>query len=146
VKGNFFGKEHAMKISVTQALTTTLVSALGVAGLTLSAGQAQAITINPVPHSIVRYDDLNLRSDAGAETLYARVNRAAEKVCDRNDWSDFSETYHRVLECEQTAIANAISQVHSPNLTAIYNRHFPNAASRAAATPAVAAQMPIAAG
>jgi UrcA family protein len=130
-----------MKTSVTQALTTTLVGALGVAGLALSAGQAQAITINKAPHSIVRYDDLNLRSDAGAATLYARVNRAAEKVCGRDDWSDFAETYHRVRECEQTAIANAIAQVHSPNLTAIYHQHFPDAA-----IPSVVAQKPAAVG
>lgn len=130
-----------MKTSVTKALTTTFVSALGVAGLALSAGPAQAITMNQAQHSIVRYDDLDLHSAAGAATLYARVNRAAEKVCGRNDWSDFAETYHRVRECEQGAIANAIAQVQSPDLTAIYHQHFPNAA-----TPSVVAQKPIAVG
>jgi hypothetical protein len=36
-------------------------------------------------------------------------------------------TVRKELEqCEQTAIANAVSGVSSANLTTAYNRHFPN--------------------
>jgi UrcA family protein len=73
--------------------------------------------------AVVRYHAGQLGTSRGAQTVYASIDRAARDVCD-----DTGEFVLRAsfAACERGAIADAIAQVDSPRLTAVYNDHFPN--------------------
>jgi UrcA family protein len=68
----------------------------------------------------VSFRDLDLSTPAGAQKLYVRIEHAAHQVCD----DEFSADLHRAArsrKCCSNAIAHAVSDVHSPQLTALYN-------------------------
>jgi UrcA family protein len=93
------------------------VAALCVAGLP-SAHAGPKNEYEDVRSTIVKYGDLNLQSPAGAEELYRRINRAANKVC----WKAMDQ---RILnnairrDCVQRAVAKAVGDVNNGNLTAL---------------------------
>ena len=64
----------------------------------------------------VKFDDLNLSTQAGAEALYARIHRAALHVC--NEPGELSIT----LACMKEAESKAIGKVNAPLLTAFYQK------------------------
>src|SRR4051812_36467232 len=62
------------------------------------------------PSVAVRYDDLNLSSDAGVEALYRRISSAARQVC--------PDAYSRDLRfaaasrsCQAIAVARAVNDL-----------------------------------
>ena len=68
----------------------------------------------------VKYADLNVSSESGAATLYARIRTAADTVCRPFESSDLAQ--RRLLAaCVSKAISNAVSQVDQPALSTIYN-------------------------
>jgi UrcA family protein len=70
----------------------------------------------------VRFADLNLNSPAGVAELYDRLSFAAHRVCDDgDDW--FLNTTSDALQCRADAIAGAVSQIHNPMLSALYQEH-----------------------
>jgi UrcA family protein len=97
------------------ALATAV--ALAVAGLpAVRAADA------PGTHAVtVRYDDLNLGTDAGAHTLYARLTRAAQLVCPDSHNRDLSRASIG-RRCQAQAVAAAVTQVRSPRLAALHAR------------------------
>lgn len=128
----------------TPTFKVALLSAIASVGATtaLAAIPAQAQPRNTVTtHVVVHYGDLKLNTNGGAERLYVRLDRAAERACGAEDWDQlFIETWSAIHACEQTAITRAVSQVDSPKLTAVYDRHFQRAPSaKAAAAPAAGA-------
>jgi UrcA family protein len=69
----------------------------------------------------VRYDDLNLATDTGVRTLYARLRQAAVRVCpDRYDRQPERARFARA--CQAEAIDAAVAEVHSPRLAALHAR------------------------
>lgn len=94
--------------------------ALGLLGLGLLAGAAQAGT--DAAAVTVSYRDLNLATTQGSEALYGRIVSAARRVCgaDTVDIRDLN-TLAIAQRCEAQAIANAVHQVHSPAVAAIYS-------------------------
>lgn len=83
----------------------------------------------------VKYADLNLATSQGAEALYRRIRWAAERVCSPADVKDLGALTSR-KDCIEKAMAEAVTDVGSPTLTAVYEAN-QGAARRAAATPAV---------
>jgi UrcA family protein len=73
-----------------------------------------------VPHEIVKYGDINLSSPQGAATLLARIQSAARRVCERSEEMNLS-AQAQAHACITKAVATAVSQVHQPTLTALYN-------------------------
>jgi UrcA family protein len=66
----------------------------------------------------VKFGDLNVSTQAGAEALYVRIHAAAKRVCTQlsNDvWAS-----NRMLPCITSAEAKAIEKVNLPALTAYY--------------------------
>jgi len=121
-----------MKKSTVVERTRTRVALRGAlliaAALTgLAAGPAAAATgssIGSEPARVVRYDDLNLDSEAGAKALYARLERAAEQVCPTAGVRDLNRL--RALQvCQEEAIARAGAQIASPKLAAILEQRRP---------------------
>ena len=102
-----------------KSLASVALTAL-TACVTLAPVLAHAATGDAAPTVTVRYADLNLGTDAGSAALYARLVSAARKVCAASDIRDLG-AMAAARACEQQAIANAVRDVHSPKLAAVYD-------------------------
>ena len=106
--------------------TRRALTAVGLAACLIgaAAGALAASPADGAATATVAYSDLNLASDQGNSTLYARISAAARQVClvDRADMRDLAR-YAQARACEAQAIAHAVQAVHSPRLAAIYNAH-----------------------
>jgi UrcA family protein len=106
--------------SVTSRAALSALSAcliLGASSLANAAAPAAA-----APAVTVAYGDLNLGTEQGSRTLYARIVAAARQVCFADD-VDIRDLRGLVAArgCETHAIAQAVHDVHSPRLAAIYS-------------------------
>jgi UrcA family protein len=72
----------------------------------------------------VRYDDLNLDTDSGVRTLYARLKRAAELVCPGSHDRDLARVSIG-RACKAQAVDAAVTRVHNPRLAALHTRGTP---------------------
>jgi len=76
----------------------------------------------------VHFGELDLSGPAGAQVLFARIQRAAYEVC--NGYSGpFAELQIKGSPCYRTAVAKAVADVNSPQLSAIYQAHVTRVAS-----------------
>lgn len=70
----------------------------------------------------VDYTDLDIVKDAGAETLYRRLQAASKRVCGVE--SLYNAGSLRVLraqrDCYREALDNAVTKIDNPTLTAIH--------------------------
>jgi UrcA family protein len=71
-----------------------------------------------VSMAVVKFQDLDVNSAAGAATLYWRIHRAANLVCGVNEHSVLPSQPR--LRCAKDAEARAVAQVNIPRLTAYY--------------------------
>jgi UrcA family protein len=95
-------------------LNTALSAFSLVATLAFSAaGYAQSPSA-PAPSITVRYSELDLLSDAGAHTLYERIQNAALHVCRQVAPLGIDN-----MRCRQTLIDSAVADVNAPALTAL---------------------------
>jgi UrcA family protein len=76
------------------------------------AGEARSI---PVQRA-----DLNLQSEAGAEVMLARLERAAERVCGVANGRIDLATHNLGRACVEETIANAVDSLDAPLVTALY--------------------------
>ncbi|HLY52817.1 MAG TPA: UrcA family protein [Steroidobacteraceae bacterium] len=74
------------------------------------------------PSMKVSYQDLNLSTEQGSQTLYARIADAARAVCVVEDIRDL-RARAAVNTCREQAIARAVHGVDSPKLAALYAAH-----------------------
>lgn len=109
-------------MTTATAKLTIFRRSLAVAGA-LAAMSVTAISfaapVDDVPTVAVRYDDLNLATAAGANTLYHRISSAARKVCP----DPFSRDLLVVAaseRCQAQAIAQAVREVNSPQLAMVH--------------------------
>jgi UrcA family protein len=70
----------------------------------------------------VSYADLDVTTQAGATTLYARIRGAAEAVCRPLEGKRLSERA-QWKACYEHAVAEAVQTVNRPALTALYKQH-----------------------
>jgi|KBSMisStaDraftv2_1062788.scaffolds.fasta_scaffold39118_2 UrcA family protein len=98
---------------------------LTLAGLVLAIsafGEAPANAIdssgNVLMHK-VNFAELDLSRPAGAETLYRRIERAAEEVCAPFTGRQLIEKMNRKA-CIASAVERAVRQVNAPLLTDYY--------------------------
>ena len=78
-------------------------------------------TSKEAPSAVVKYGDLNLATEKGANTLYHRIVLAAEKVCPTNFTRDLGQIA-RARNCQADAVARAVHQVNSPQLAMLHER------------------------
>ena len=76
----------------------------------------------------VRYDDLDLSTNAGARTLYQRIVTAARRVCP-DDQSRSPKLARAVRQCRAAVINEAVSEIGSPQLAAVRAAHLGTAKS-----------------
>jgi UrcA family protein len=92
-------------------MTAGLLGAAGVVSAAEPASEAPAIT--------VQFGDLNIHSQAGAQVLYHRILAAAAAVCPSGDIRDL-DAYDAGLRCRARAVREAVRQVHSAEVAALY--------------------------
>jgi UrcA family protein len=107
----------------TSTLSTGLrgLIATAIFGALASSFGAVSAAEGPEPASqIVKFADLNVSNPPGAAVLYARIRAAAESVCSYYVFkSDEAEN-----RCVHDAIANAVTKVNQPALSAVYNTKY----------------------
>ena len=102
---------------VKHRLATSAVvflSLIGGSAIASAAGSADSL------QKTVKYTDTSVSTASGAATLYNRIRIASEEVCAPLGHGDLSSKM-KVKACTHKAIADAVSQVNQPALTAVYN-------------------------
>ena len=112
-------------MTTATAKLTTFRRSLALAGA-LAAMSVTAISFaapaDDVPSVAVRYDDLNLATAAGVNTLYSRISHAARQVCP----DPFSRDLAVVIaseRCQAEAVGRAVHDVNNPQLAMVYASH-----------------------
>jgi UrcA family protein len=108
-------------VTTTYRLHTIVATALcGAAALGLTAMPAVADSFAAPLQQTVKFADLDISRTQGATVLYGRIRAAAKNVCapfDRGGPLDKIE----FASCIQKAIADAVTTVNAPALTAVYS-------------------------
>jgi UrcA family protein len=76
-----------------------------------------------VPVRTVRYSDLNLNTQLGAEALYHRIQSAAKQVCGDVGSRQLAEAA-AARACVNQAVTASVRAVNNGRLTSTYNEHF----------------------
>ena len=93
----------------TLSLIAAGIATLSVAGAAVAAGPGDPLSAR------VRYDDLNLASDAGVAHLYARLRHAASDVCVSSWIRDVVDQ-----RCAAAALDSAVAGLDNGRLTALH--------------------------
>lgn len=98
------------------------VLCLAAAAAMSGAIPARAQISDAVPSVTVKYGDLNIGAQAGAQVLLRRIESAANTACggppdirQLNQWASFEA-------CRKSAVARAVVAIDSPMLTAVAHR------------------------
>lgn len=113
---------HARRIRV-------LVAA-AVIGALASNFAAATSDVNGAPAITVKFSDLDLAKPQGAAALYRRIQAAADTVCSPFEGRDLT-SIARQHACVHKAIADAVTAVNLPTLSAVYNAKHPTGTSPA---------------
>jgi UrcA family protein len=95
-------------------------TAIGIAAASLLSINALA-SDDPyaAPQKAVGYADLDLSVAADADRLYARLQRAAKRVCGRTEVRDLRNA-SKQRECYRESLAAAVATVNHNSVTALY--------------------------
>jgi UrcA family protein len=93
------------------------------AAVAVSAVLSTVVRADDVRKIHVRYDDLNIHTDAGALVLLQRIRAAAEDVCGQSSTRDLGQLAS-VKACTDHAIATAVDAVKRPALRRVYDDKF----------------------
>jgi len=104
-----------MSKPVRTVIAGALLGALALSFATVSSADDST----PVPQVKVKYADLDPSTSQGADALYVRIHHAAENVCWR--MYDSIEVYKANKDaCMKKAIADAVTKVNQPSLSAVF--------------------------
>jgi UrcA family protein len=109
----------AIKTSLNSTASLLAAVLFGLMGAA-SGGRALATEQQPLT-KIVRYGDLNLDSDQGAQALYARLRGAANQVCSPLKSIEMSRQ-HAWQQCFDNAIGTAVAEVGKTTLSALHSQ------------------------
>jgi UrcA family protein len=99
-------------------LAAAIVALLALGG----AAVCTADDRSAAPHTVVKFNDLNLWNPDGATALYGRLYAAAYEVCGSSNTliADLPNLVEHNA-CIHSAVRNAVIKVNQPALSAIYN-------------------------
>lgn len=106
-----------MNRTIRTKLYTAIYCTLGTAALCAASASVQAAA-EDVPSKTVKFEDLNITSQAGAKVLYGRIRAAARDVCRASSGGD-PILHQAVSACIEKAIDKAVKDVNSPVLTSL---------------------------
>jgi UrcA family protein len=113
-------------LTITFALAAAAASVVGIEPSAYATTSTNQHGFVQTYEQVVRFGDLDLGSQHGADQLYSRLLNAARYVCgDTSDPVYFYER-HAVRHCEQVSIENAVAEIGRPKVTAVYDEHFPH--------------------
>lgn len=97
----------------------TGVTNLLVVATALAAGMLAGVAHGAeVPTQTVRFQDLNLNTDAGVKVLYKRIQGAANQVCGNVDGRDLAlARAHKA--CVDRAVADAVAALNNQKMVAV---------------------------
>jgi UrcA family protein len=103
----------------------TIISVIGASLFVLSwtacGARVRAAADTVVDVQRVRYGDLNLNTEAGAEVLYRRLRQAADQACTPFGILD-AGVRASWRACYDKAMDSAVASVNKPMVTALHNR------------------------
>jgi UrcA family protein len=111
--------------SITLALAAAAASVVGIGSSANATTSTPRHAVARAYEQVVRFGDLDLASQHGADQLYSRLLNAARYVCGANDDPVYFYERHAVRHCEQVSIENAVAEIDRPQVTAVYDEHFP---------------------
>lgn len=115
-------QESTMKTLTTAAYLPRLINTAIFGALALSWGTASIAGEGDVPRVVVNFEDLNLSNPQGAAKLYSRIAAAGNEVCKSLDINSRDLRSRALLDaCVHKAIAEAVTKVNRPELSAIYD-------------------------
>jgi UrcA family protein len=95
-------------------IASAVVGALGSSFSAVSAAGPSSVSVT------VKFADLDTESPSGALVLYERIRAAAQGACSYYWFKTGADEAH----CVQNAIANAVTKVNKPALSAVYNAKY----------------------
>ena len=103
--------------------TLSFVAAVAITSVTVGAlaTLAHADEAGAAPQQVVTFGDLNLRSVAGVEVLYRRIERAAQDVCGPERRAGTRRVSEAWKNCVSESIYQAIQSINQPAVTAYYD-------------------------
>ena len=69
---------------------------------------------------VVRYADLNLGSEEGAEALYARLSAAASRACGNTPMAWETKARKQYKSCVERKLEKAVGKVGNPKVSAVH--------------------------
>lgn len=110
-----------MNSSVTHRMQKAVtVFALGMSAALLACGAQAGDSAKATESVLVRYDDLNLASAAGAQTLYARISTAATRACGGEPSLRELHQHQNYRACFDVTVEQAVKKVDSARLQALH--------------------------
>lgn len=104
---------------MSRSLPAVIISVAALLGSAATV-PASAQLIEDPESRVVEYGELDLNSEAGAETLVRRLNNAAESVCARHDGRRPARQAASDAACEYDTTEVAVNDVNHPNVSAHY--------------------------
>jgi UrcA family protein len=98
------------------------ILALAVASLAAGAALAQPPASADLGKVVVRYADLDLTRQQGANVLARRINQAAHAICGPEPRPVSLDEYFRYRTCVNDSAEAAVHEVGSPLVAAAYAR------------------------
>jgi UrcA family protein len=106
--------------------------ALGSMAFSVSLLAAPSDAFNAPISKRVYFGDLNVNNKEGATKLFERIKGGARDVCHQFENSRELAQQAKWSACNKNAIAGAVSSLHLPLLTAIYDSHHSSKTAKAA--------------
>ena len=98
--------------------TGTLIMTTLLVGCMAATAQATTVATKVVRQKVVSYADLDLKKEAGAQTLLRRIKFAARRVCETDEVGMISlEIVRRQQKCADDATARAVADVDSRTIS-----------------------------
>jgi UrcA family protein len=102
---------------------TTVSLALGIACM---AAHAESPPLGGFQRaSLVQYGDLNLSQQKDVARLYTRITTAADQLCGPRSLTGIHYKWSQYADCFNDTVAQAVSRVHHPALSAYFRQHAP---------------------
>jgi len=99
---------------------TKIISRALIAALAFSA-PAYAGDVHGVKQVAVHYDDLNISTKSGAQTLIARIEAASKTACGGVPDIRDLKMHAFFSNCMKSAMDRAVASIPSPMVAAVYN-------------------------
>ncbi len=97
-------------------LASIVALALPAASLAAPQGEVEEVTVK------VDFSDLNIHSEAGAQRLYDRLQRASRKACDVHPYREHGsiQYYKQTRACYDSTLAEAVLEIESKALAKLH--------------------------